>query len=128
MSTFPESPSINIGGKTFSVPPLAARSIVKFISIFGKVKKMDASQMEEAELLRLYEAVYLGVAAADPKVKFDDFMSWPITFDEIGTALFAIAPMAGMTIEVKKPGDPPAGEAEAGPDLTSIGSAETSTS
>ncbi len=122
--TIPEKyknePTVSLGGVDWAVPPLSGRRIIRFGALATGLAKISAD-MPEHEMLKIYEAIYTGVAQglekADPMVGEGGFELWldsyPIKFNEIIAALPVIAKQAGMELKAVK--EAPTGEASAAP-------------
>lgn len=128
MAKFPDPPTVTLADREFVIPPLPARSIIKFMALVGGMGRIDAKLMSEKQFDDIYSAVYLGVKAADPKLSYDEFLNMPIPFDEITDAMFAIAPMCGVEMKrltpeelAKKMGELQAEAAAASPTSATTG-------
>ena len=92
-------PTVSLGGKEWPIPPLSARRIIRFGALATSVVRIS-NQMPEADMLRIYEAIYVGVAQGFTNgngMTFDEWLDrYHVVFPEIIEALPIISRQAGM--------------------------------
>lgn len=111
---FGDAPRITLAGKEWAVPPLSARTIIKF---GGKIMGLNLAKLDESGLKAIYEATHIVVGAVYKELTFDQFLDMPVTMDEILEAMPVMTKAAGM--KMTKPG-----EAEGAPLLRAISSSK----
>lgn len=90
--------TVSLGGKDWPIPELSGRRIIKFTTLAsGIVMKGNPAQMAEADFMRVYEVIYIGVQQGSPELTFEQFLDdYPVKYEELLAAFPIIAKQAGM--------------------------------
>jgi hypothetical protein len=106
LDKFKDEPKVTLGKVEWAIPPLSGRRIIRFGSLANGIAITRG--MAEADMMKIYEAVFLGVQQGLEKdaLTFDQWLDdYPVTFEEMLAALPTIGKQAGMDIAVKAPGE-----------------------
>jgi hypothetical protein len=103
--------SISVGGRTFLVPPLSARRIIKFSQIVIGLGTIKTSHMSEEDMTKMYEALLIGLQQAEPGLTLDAVLDMPIPMNQAFEAVKSLSKLAGLEWDT----NPPAPAAAASP-------------
>ena len=88
--------SITVGGKTFVVPPLSARRIIKFSKIVIGLGTIKSGHMTEDDMMAMYCALHIGLQQANPELTLDELLDMPIPMSEAFDGVKTLSKLAGL--------------------------------
>jgi hypothetical protein len=101
-----DEPRITLARKEWAVPPMSARTIIKFLKVAGNLVVSEQTLRVGGEQLEaLYEAVHCGLIRAYPEVTLDAFMDMPVAPTELMGAFKIIGEAAGLEVDKVKAGE-----------------------
>ena len=106
--------TIELGGRSFVIPPLTLRRIKVFVPMLSKLQDIKASEVTEANIDTALDAVLIGIQAGNPTFTRDELLDMPVVIEDLFSALTAIGPQAGLK-KVESPPDEAAGTVSTSP-------------
>lgn len=88
--------SISVGGRTFVVPPLSARRIIKFSKIVIGLGTIKTGHMTEDDMMAMYCALHIGLQQAQPELTLDELLDMPIPMSEAFEGVKSLSKLAGL--------------------------------
>ena len=106
--------TIELGGRSFVIPPLTLRRVKVFIPTMARLQNVKAGEMTETNIDDATNAVLIGIQAGEPAFTKDMLLDMPVTLEELFNAVTAIGPQAGLK-KVEGPPDEAAGTVSISP-------------
>jgi hypothetical protein len=106
-----EHPTVSLGGKDYTVKPLAIRQMRVVIPAMVRLKGLRIETITEAQIDDLTEIVWQAVRPGQDKLTREEFIDLPISPLDLMKALPVIAKQTGMAAKKDaEPGEEPAGK------------------